>query len=211
MRIILTLTLLLLIGCSKPQVLYDSEVEERDGRVYAMGGDQPFTGIVVEKSSLREVHYRAGRTVRSQPLTASAPASAFSAEFNRRLRREGALSGEIQISLMWDSTDDLDLHCLEPRGEHIYFEHMRSRSGGHLDVDMNVNSPFSSEPVENIYWPDGGAPKGRFNVRVHCYTQRSGRAPIKFKVAIKVGNVVKEFTGQVSNDELADVHEFTMN
>jgi uncharacterized protein YfaP (DUF2135 family) len=211
MRIILTLTLLLALGCSKPQVLYDSEVEEREGRVYAKGGDQPFTGIVVEKSSLREVHYRAGRSVRSQPLTASAPASAFSAEFDRRLRREGALTGEIQISLMWDSTDDLDLHCWDPRGEHIFFENKRSRSGGHLDVDMNVDQPFSPEPVENIYWPDDRAPQGRFRVRVHCYTQRSGRAPIKFKVVIKAGTAVKEFTGQVSEDELADVHEFTMD
>jgi len=212
MRILLTFALLLLVGgCSRPQVLYSTEVEERTGQVYEKGSDRPFTGIVVEKSSLREVHYRGGKSVRSKPLVTSAPASAFSAEFNRRLRREGAMTGDIQISLMWDTVDDLDLHCWDPRDEHIYFEHMRSRSGGHLDVDMNVDRPYSNEPVENIFWPEGGAPQGRFQVKVHCFTQRSGRAPIKFKVAIKAGTVVKEFSGEVRDNELADVHVFTIN
>lgn len=212
MRILFTFVLLLLVGgCSRPQVLYSSEVEERAGQVYQKGSDRPFTGIVVEKSSLREVHYRGGKSVRSKPLGTGAPASAFSAEFNRRLRREGAMTGDIQISLMWDTIDDLDLHCWDPRGEHIYFEHMRSRSGGHLDVDMNVDRPYSNEPVENIFWPEGGAPQGRFQVKVHCFTQRSGRAPIKFKVAIKAGTVVKEFSGEVRDNQLADVHVFTIN
>ena len=212
MRILLTFVLLLLVaGCSRQEVLYDNEVEERADLVYQKGSDRPFTGIVVEKSSLREVHYRAGKSIRSKPLGTSAPASAFSAEFNRRLRREGAMTGDIQISLMWDTIDDLDLHCWDPRGEHIFFEHMRSRSGGRLDVDMNVDRPYSNEPVENIFWPVGGAPQGRFQVKVHCVTQRSGRAPIKFKVAIKADTMVKEFSGEVSDDELADVHEFTID
>ena len=212
MPILFTFVLLLLVGgCSRPQVLYSSEVEERAGQVYQKGSDRPFTGIVVEKSSLREVHYRGGKSVRSKPLGTGAPASAFSAEFNRRLRREGAMTGDIQISLMWDTIDDLDLHCWDPRGEHIYFEHMRSSSGGQLDVDMNVDRPYSNEPVENIFWPEGGAPQGRFQVKVHCFTQRSVRAPIKFKVAIKAGTVVKEFSGEVRDNQLADVHVFTIN
>ncbi len=213
MRILLTLALLLLAtGCSRQEVLYDSEVEERANLVYQKGSDRPFTGIVVEKSSLLEVHYRGGQCVRSRPLGTGAPASAFSTEFDRRVRREGgSITGDIRIQLMWDTVDDLDLHCWDPRGEHIFFEHMRSRSGGHLDVDMNVDRPYSNEPVENIFWPVGGAPQGRFQVKVHCFTQRSGRAPIKFKVAIKAGEMVKEFSGEVRDDELADVHEFTID
>ncbi len=213
MRILLTFVLLLLVdGCSRPQVLYDSEVEERADLVYQKGSDRPFTGIVVEKSSLLEVHYRGGKSVRSRPLVTSAPVSAFSAEFDRRVRREGgSTTGDIRISLMWDTVDDLDLHCWDPRDEHIFFEHMRSRSGGHLDVDMNVDRPYSNEPVENIFWPVGGAPQGRFQVKVHCFTQRSGRAPIKFRVRINTSAMKKEFVGEVRDDELADVHGFTID
>lgn len=87
----------------------------------------------------------------------AAPVLVFNNELTKRLERESAKSGDVQISLMWDNRNDIDLHCLTPLKEHIYFNQKRVKSGGELDVDMNAREPYSDKPVENIYWPAGGA------------------------------------------------------
>jgi hypothetical protein len=149
----------------------------------------------------------------SEEQIASGEASAvmvFNPEFTQRLKREGAKSGDIQISLIWNNINDLDLHCVDPRGEEIYFGNKRSRSRGVLDVDMNVSPPRSNEPVENIYWPSGRAPSGKYMISVHHYENHGAPDPSQFKVALKAGDSVQEFTGQTSlGDPIVLVHEFT--
>ena len=86
-----------------------------------------------------------------------------------RLKREGAKTGAVQISLMWNNYNDLDLHCIDPNGEEIYFSRKHSLSGGELDVDMNAGGVSSIEPVENIFWREGGAPTGTYKVFVNHY------------------------------------------
>lgn len=135
----------------------------------------------------------------------------FSSEFRKRLQREGAQGGDIQISLMWNNYNDLDLHVVTPSNETIYFGHKNSECGGELDVDMNV-SPESNEPVENVFWPPGGSPNGHFQVYVNHYKnhRKSGcDDPTRFKVAINVGGHVTEFDGSITygNPKLL-VHEF---
>jgi Mg-chelatase subunit ChlD len=70
---------------------------------------------------------------------------AFAPQLVARLQREEAKTGDVQISLMWDSLNDLDLHCIGPDGERIYHNHRRSKSGGELDVDMNARYTGRSE------------------------------------------------------------------
>lgn len=127
--------------------------------------------------------------------------AAFSAEFRNRLQREGAKTGDVQVSLIWNNYNDLDLHVVCPSGEEICFKHKKSRCGGELDVDMNV-FPSSETPVENIYWPPNGAPSGRYQVFVNHYKNhgRSGCAdPTPFKVAVSVGGMVEEFNNSISH------------
>ncbi len=139
-------------------------------------------------------------------LTGDLSASHFdnSDELNQRLIREGAKSGSIQISLMWDNYNDLDLHCIDPFGEEIYYGHRKSYSGGELDVDMNV-SPESLRPVENIYWQEGNAPIGQYTVILRHYSNhRCGvncKDPTKYKIRIKIGNKIKEYTGSISHPQ----------
>ncbi len=98
-------------------------------------------------------------------------------ELNRRLAREGAQTGDLQFSLMWNNYNDIDLHVIDPNGEEIFYRHSRSASGGWLDVDMNVYykaGRYSEQAVENIFWPFGGAPAGRYTVKVVHYRKHSG-------------------------------------
>jgi hypothetical protein len=70
-------------------------------------------------------------------------------------------TGDVQITLRWDTAPDLDLHVTDPNGEEIWFENIRSSSGGTLDVD---DTEF--EGPENIFWPTGRAPRGDYTVDV---------------------------------------------
>jgi hypothetical protein len=83
----------------------------------------------------------------------------------------GGQTGEVTISLAWNTADDLDLIVTDPLGETIYFRNPISSSGGQLDVDMN-RSIASDHPIENIVWPAGSAPKGIYLVQVLCYQKR---------------------------------------
>ena len=124
----------------------------------------------------------------------AAPVLVFSPELKARLARENAEAGAIEIALIWNAYDDLDLHCIDPSGSHIFFGNERSPSGGWLDVDMNVgaNAGGSLEPVEHIRWQEGEAPEGEYQVSVvHYDAYSSGSIP--FTVAIKANNEIKEF------------------
>jgi Ca-activated chloride channel family protein len=130
-------------------------------------------------------------------------------EMSARLRGAGAKSGDVRISLLWNNTNDLDLHVIDPSGEHIYYGHKRSRSLGELDVDMNVSS-FTTKPVENVYWPLGQAPSGHYRVRVVFFTNRE-RRETPFTVEVLNKSEVSTFEGIVSREKQdAPVCEFDL-
>lgn len=131
-------------------------------------------------------------------------------EIAGRVAREGGASGDVQISLAWDNFNDLDLHVICPSGEEIFYQHTRSRCGGKLDVDMNAGGRQSREPVENIVWPQGEAPRGEYRVLVHYYGSHGDPDPTRFRVAVRVGGQVKVFEGQL-NDGQPKKHIHTFN
>ncbi|MFK5645109.1 MopE-related protein [Ornithinimicrobium sp. LYQ121] len=80
--------------------------------------------------------------------------------------------GELRFTLIWDSSDDLDLHVIDPSGERIWYQDRESASGGVLDRDDNVGACLSDpEPggVENVFWPVGGAPTGTYTIEIDNY------------------------------------------
>lgn len=116
-------------------------------------------------------------------------------EMSARLRGAGGKSGDVRVSLLWNNTDDLDLHVIDPAGEEIYYGRKKSRSLGELDVDMNV-SDYTTKPVENVYWPLGKAPSGHYRVIVHCYTKRNP-SNTAFTVEVLNKGEVSTFEGAV--------------
>lgn len=86
----------------------------------------------------------------------------------------GKVEGDLRISLSWFNGDDLDLSCIEPNGNNIYFGAKVSRTSGELDIDMNAYGKHSdTEPVENIIYSNKGKmPTGDYKVKVHNYNKR---------------------------------------
>jgi molecular chaperone DnaK (HSP70) len=129
-----------------------------------------------------------------------------------RLIREGAQSGEITVSLMWDDVSDLDLHVVTPGGGRIYFGAKRGSCGGTLDVDMNVNSlTASTKPVENVFWEK--APTGSYTVEVVMFTNRNtGGTSSRFSGQVEVNGVVTKFAGTIrENKARVVVSNFNFN
>ena len=123
-------------------------------------------------------------------------------EFHKRLEREGAETGYIQISLLWDNHNDLDLHVVTPGEERICFNKRRTACGGTLDVDMNAR-PTSKEPLENLVWWKQ-PPLGTYTVLVHHYAKhRRWRTndPTFFQVRVKIEDEVSEYMGSISHGE----------
>jgi hypothetical protein len=133
----------------------------------------------------------------------SSPSMLFEPEVQRRLEAAGAsASGDIKLALSWGTIDDLDIHCFEPDGTHIYFSTRRSRSGGELDVDQNAGRPLRTDPIEHIFWPTSRAPEGRYKVYVHRYQDNSGDPQVPFSLFLAIGELRKEVNGFVSSGNI---------
>ena len=137
--------------------------------------------------------------VETPPDTDTSPAD--DAGFDERLEREGAQRGDIGVTLAWDSDADLDLHVVCPDGNEIYFGR-RAACGGELDVDMNVPTRMSEEPVENVFWPEGAAPPGVYQVIVNNYnTRNEGALPTPFRVRIINGGETSVHEGAIHQND----------
>lgn len=119
-------------------------------------------------------------------------------EFSKRLAGAGAKTGDVQMSIMWNTSDDIDLHVIYTSGngstDNINWTNRIGRiSNGMLDVDRNANSGMLvNNPVENIFWPKGYAPNGFFTVYIHFYRSWTGSTRVPVLVRLKIGNKFEE-------------------
>ena len=67
------------------------------------------------------------------------------------------------------------------------------------------------KPIENIFWPENGAPRGKYGVRVHCYRYRGqGGQPVSFRVRMKInGKLLPIWSGRVNPNGTVYVYNFT--
>ena len=113
-------------------------------------------------------------------------------------------TGDVQVTLIWYTTDDLDLWVTDPEGVSIGYSNDNSPSGGELDVDANAGSLPTSEPVENIFWPTGEAPQGAYSVKVVYFSNVNTIEPVNYIVRMLVDGETSEYTGvlEAENDEI---------
>ena len=141
-------------------------------------------------------------------------------DFRTRLEGANGKTGDVQVSLAWDNLYDLELYVRDPCGEVIWGWNKRAQCGGIKDVDANgYANPDSlhltNTPVENIYWPLGTAPRGKYQVLVKnwgCWAKPSqndrGQDPTEFRVAVKNEGKVTYYSGKVKSPETVLVCEF---
>lgn len=122
------------------------------------------------------------------------------AEIKQRVKAAGGMyeGVDIRASLIWNNRNDLDLHVITPRNEHIYYGAKQATCGGWLDVDMNVRGE-TTKPVENVRWAAGTAKKGRYKIFVQNYSfKESDQAPTPFKVEVEIDGEIRHFEGTIS-------------
>lgn len=103
-------------------------------------------------------------------------------------------TGDVQVTLSWDGDSDVDLHVVDPAGEEIFYAHPQSASGGVLDLDSNAGCALDHKRNENITWPVGRAPRGRYTVRVD-YWDACGVGQTNYTVRINNGGAGQIFSG----------------
>jgi len=120
-------------------------------------------------------------------------------------------AGAVTVRLSWSTIDDLDLHVIEPSGEEIFFGSRISSSGGQLDVDSNaVCSTPTTSPVENVFWPASGAPRGNYSVRVHVWSDCDNIPPVEFRLRVMSdGSVVYDSSGVLEGDGDEFIYTFS--
>jgi hypothetical protein len=134
----------------------------------------------------------------NQEMVASAGSGSESG-IGDRLQSYGAKTGDVQISIAWNTTDDIDLHVVFTPGNGLtdtinWTNPIGRISKGMLDIDMNANGAFVSRtPVENIFWPKNSSPKGYFRVSVHFFRSWSNQKRVPVVVRIQSNGKVQEY------------------
>lgn len=120
------------------------------------------------------------------------------------LERIGAKKGVITVSMIWETSDDIDLHVVTPSGTEIYYSNPTGPGGGELDVDMQVET-IVEHPVENVYFTD--PEQGDYRVMIVNYSDREPGDP-EVLVRVEVRGKVKEY--RVTLDDYSkEVCKFT--
>ena len=121
-------------------------------------------------------------------------------------------TGDVQVMLSWNNYNDLDLICTDPFGETVFFRNRSVSSGGQLQIDMNVEYPDSKTPIENIFWPQGGAPNGIYNVYLLYYRRNE---PVldetPYNIKVKYGGKTEDYSGTIKKeDKIFHICTFTL-
>lgn len=126
----------------------------------------------------------------------------------------GYQSGNIQITLAWNTGADLDMYVTDPNNEVISYSHDRSNTGGHLDHDArgacNPNQPNAN--IENVYWNQANPPSGVYRVEVHywsgsgCSTNQ-GTTQLTLSVAVG-GQIIGAYNYTINPNQRIDIISF---
>ncbi len=112
-------------------------------------------------------------------------------------------NGPVQVTLRWNSGEDLDLHVREPEPDggicEIYYGDPNNSSfdpsscgaTGSLDLDSNAGCSVDNVDIENVIYPPGvTAPRGMYSVYIDYYLNCEASLPqLPFEVEVRVNGM----------------------
>lgn len=106
-------------------------------------------------------------------------------------------TGALQVSLSFTNAKDVDLHLIEPNGEHIYYGNRTSENGGQLDLDSNAGCSIDNINNENItYGDDAYVEPGTYTVYVDMYSNCDPSVATGYSVTVTYnGRLISAATG----------------
>ena len=141
-----------------------------------------------------------------EPFVVATPPAAPSPEGEPELG-----TGDIQVTLRWATTDDLDLSVTDPAGETVAYFNPAISSGGQLDVDANAGcAEQDSTPIENIFWPPSEAPQGEYSISVNLFARCQGEGSVSFNLTLLVQGTTQTLTGTVDEQNPIATFPFSL-
>lgn len=114
----------------------------------------------------------------------------------------GNINAKLRVSLSWFNTDDLDLHALTPRKEHIYFGNKKDI----LDVDMNAFT-LTRNPVENLAF--NNLQDGKYKIHVNQFRRRE-TTDFGFSIEVEFAGILSQYSYAKAMRDKEDVPCFTL-
>lgn len=99
-------------------------------------------------------------------------------------------SGQIQITMWWETGADIDLYVTDPFGETISYSRRQSGSGGVLDHDARGACVSGGDTIENVYWSSPTPPRGTYQVEAHYWGSCGVAGPTPVQISVSVGGRV---------------------
>ncbi len=106
-------------------------------------------------------------------------------------------TGDIEVALTMDQATDLDLYVVDPSGGVTYYGNTHTGSGGQLDLDANAGcSGNMGVNSEHIFWSQGRAPAGTYQVRVAHFESCIQGAPVTYRLTVRNCGETAVFEGR---------------
>jgi hypothetical protein len=171
--------------------------------VVALSGYDGYYELTLPSGASASLIIRPAATLPNMSLPlqyAVGDASTIGAYSTQNLRVIQVGTGDVQVSVSWSDSSDVDLHVVDPNGDEIYYGAHTSPSGGNLDLDSNAachrNSDNTFKSNENTVWPLGGGAHGTYTVRLDYWSACGVTAPTEYVVTVATaGSTPQVFTG----------------
>jgi hypothetical protein len=161
--------------------------------------------VRLEANGFQESYENAAEVYTFSPPLQAAPADFGNFFNNRNLWSKKSITfkaldvgtGDVQISLTWDTETDVDLWLTEPNNNKIWYVSKESSTGGELDFDNT-----SGYGPENIFYQNT-APSGTYKVEVNYF---SGSPTVtNYNVVVKNGSQITSYDGTLTSSSQTDV------